>query len=1232
MLNRVVQADAEITVVRRATTVAVENVRQHITAIFSKYRNVRGWARGILEDQSMTDAGWESNMLRYSHVTVDGRLGRFFKGFEGGNERSNAPNKATLKTLAYIGDHYHSALQAQQVAQELQGRLTKLERQYEEISKEGNSLLEGFNRDFASLTEDVQQIASGLAEEVDVIVKKINVDYENTLGLPKTSKSLSAVMKTATIHSQNFLPSLVDTFADVDQLLRQTIERKNKAMAKALNHMQRISTVQSAIASFQPKLADLDLGEEDGAALDALTYINQIPLVYGSLLVEAVRRQEWLGKMMADSSTLAEEMATHKDDEERRRRKWLRTVRDYLGQTALDTKTLGIEVNVKNNESSWPALTRDDVDRFVASLKDVGAFDATIKDVEEAMRALDMPSKQQMRYANAQFKNGSIHGANYGRNSLLMCGDDDLIQTLQSDKAKLEDRLKGSESRVRKLEDLLHRSSQMQRPIPSRPSSSGLDRFSTSPVLPQAAMISHKPSDTDMRRASFSSRPVSATFGGTDKTVLQKIVQLEGELEAEKSKSARLQENVASHAKTYEGLQQQVQDETSLKKDLMANFEAQQVEFDSERRLFHDENRKLKIRLEEMEEELDRTLGNHDDEVAAVREEAAARAEGATEKTASLEDKIRSQSSRISDLQLDSESQKERQAEVQRVLASAHSQLAGGKEIPKSLEDLVAAVELLSQRATNHHREIQLALETTREENTSAGNRLKDQSDEIMALQNHLLQEQNGANDLRRQLAAEKGRFQSLNKDFDDHRQELDQLRAQFEDHNTGPDALKNRLATEEQKVEHLHLELASAQAAADQSEREMTGLREQIELLQSQSFTADARLQARGERAGQVSLHLFTQVDRLTRTLEGIGYSVTRQEDAMVIQRIPRSAAGANSTMVDQSQTIGATSPGPPSSAQYSSPPSYLHWAASEDEDKETEDFEAFMHESLAFDMDAFSEAVVKRVKDVEHLARKWQREAKAYREKFQRAHLDAQQKISFRSFKAGDLALFLPTRNQTPSRPWAAFNVGAPHYFLREHESHKLAARDYLLARISHVEERVVDLGQGLDGPATGDAPPKSDVGAAGDEYNPFGLSDGLRWHFLDAAEDKLSAPTTPGPGKTTVASVHVDAAGSIQRSAARDGADDGGVSKTLAKSLDSRRSSANSRKSIAGAAPGAALSPNATLSPHATSVEAGAPAAPTPLTETATAAEETPRKPLPARARIPEEDVRRDQLLDP
>lgn len=64
------------------------------------------------------------------------------------------------------------------------------------------------------------------------------------------------------------------------------------------------------------------------------------------------------------------------------------------------------------------------------------------------------------------------------------------------------------------------------------------------------------------------------------------------------------------------------------------------------------------------------------------------------------------------------------------------------------------------------------------------------------------------------------------------------------------------------------------------------------------------------------------------------------------------------------------------------------------------------------SFDQDGLLKAITKTGSTI----RKWQKHCKGYRER-------AKDKISFRNFAEGDLALFLPTRN-SKLRPWAAFN----------------------------------------------------------------------------------------------------------------------------------------------------------------------------------------------------------------
>ncbi|KAF7971237.1 hypothetical protein HWV62_21548 [Athelia sp. TMB] len=113
----------------------------------------------------------------------------------------------------------------------------------------------------------------------------------------------------------------------------------------------------------------------------------------------------------------------------------------------------------------------------------------------------------------------------------------------------------------------------------------------------------------------------------------------------------------------------------------------------------------------------------------------------------------------------------------------------------------------------------------------------------------------------------------------------------------------------------------------------------------------------------------------------------------------------------------------------------------------------------------------------EIRRTIRKWQKQCKEYRER-------AKGKISFRNFGEGDLALFLPTRNSV-AKPWAAFNVSFPHYFLQAtgHLGEQLKTREWIVARITSIAERVVDHND-----------PTS---------NPYGLGDGVKYYMLQVED---------------------------------------------------------------------------------------------------------------------------------
>ncbi|EPT00582.1 hypothetical protein FOMPIDRAFT_152203 [Fomitopsis schrenkii] len=146
------------------------------------------------------------------------------------------------------------------------------------------------------------------------------------------------------------------------------------------------------------------------------------------------------------------------------------------------------------------------------------------------------------------------------------------------------------------------------------------------------------------------------------------------------------------------------------------------------------------------------------------------------------------------------------------------------------------------------------------------------------------------------------------------------------------------------------------------------------------------------------------------------------------------------------------------------------------------------------AFDHDHFLEAINKAGSTI----RKWQKQCKEYRER-------AKGKISFRNFAKGDLALFLPTRNSV-SKPWAAFNVSFPHYFLQAtgHLAEQLKTREWIVARITSITERVVD----HKDPST----------------NPYGLGDGVKYYMLEVED--WTQPAYPSKRRDSAKKVSTEA----------------------------------------------------------------------------------------------------------
>ncbi|KAK3724183.1 oligomeric, coiled-coil, peripheral membrane protein [Vermiconidia calcicola] len=1181
----------EQVVIERCLGVAVASLQQHLKSAEQKYGTVQSWSEEVLQEQDTNAGNWEANLDSLRSIPARQEFARFLQPtFPGARRLSLQENTTTLQSFVDATSVRKAASGAKSLMTGFAQKVVKMREDLNNATKDGDELLRAAEQMSESSAASNSSEPAQLLEEIDIVVKKMASDLEHVQSLARTPQSVSQASKMALLHTRNYLPNLSDYCAEMNDLVQRTCQQRNNAADTAFENMRTLAKVESVLSELYQNMKSLELPQDEQQVLAALNIVSRLPSVYGALLVESVRRREWVAKMRRDAATLQEEVAVYKDEEDKRRKRWVRSVEDVIKAESLRSNVLGIELSLFNEGGTWPMVTREELQQYCDCLTEVYGPCPVTEEMAAAIKDLDQPTRKQIKHAKA-FKNGSMHEAAFGDTSLLLRGDDQ-NKSLRDMNTRLEEELKGQKSRVRKLEDLLHRSSHIGRAgsadLFTPQSGSPLDRNMTSP-----APFASRPSDELPRNSSLQHRRKASVQGVEEQKLARRVVDLEKA--AQKEASGRKDSDAEA--------QKLVEEAISTKKDLMENMEAQQREFATERRNLEADLAEARDKVEELESDLERLMGSRDDEktgadarvavfeaeIARLKEDAsghAARAANEHDRRAALERKLQvaetaraEVETQVQRMRLEQEKRQEAESEQLQLLATAYAHLAPSDGAPGGIAALSAALEDVSRRSAAHAKDLEEAIAFAKCENESLWSSNERQKNELASTTQNQSDIEDQARQTQERLASEEARAKSLEQQLGEEKEQLRILRTKFAEGETGSDALQQRVAEEEARTGRLSSELAEANSHIISLDVELMRLQKKHKSYHATAEASAERLKKSAEHAKEVSQRLFAQNSRLGRLLERLGLVISYQDDAMLIERA--SKLGSSTTMIDPyaglNRTISLTSPPPTRKSSTTDEPSdfsILHWSEAETVEEETAQFEAYLAHISRFNVETFGEAVVKRVRDFEYTARKYNKEAKesvkradAYKERSLKLKTEAHTKIAVKDFKEGDLALFLPTRGQAKGA-WAAFNVGCPHYFLAEKDGMRLGSRDYIVARINKIEQKVVDLSKTLpQQPEARSVDEASDATPSFEDDNPFDLSDGLTWWMVHATEERGAggAPTTPGLGKSTVAAANVDARGSIRIKRSSKGED---ATKHLNKSLDSRRSSSNSKKSVAGA----------------------------------------------------------------
>ncbi|KOS18491.1 Autophagy-related protein 11 [Escovopsis weberi] len=1188
-LSAVAQAQYhEMDVMIKCLDAAVANLELSIKQIEPKYNELKKWVTPTLLEHERLAATWENCLDLARSTPISPTLVHFMT-----RGQVDKPHP-TLEDLIELETARKAGKLAPTAHRRFSDKAAELERAAARMYQALEALIADFDKLMARSYLERSAESPQLLQQIEASVKHFDSDYRTVVSYTSSQRDLAQASKAASTHTERLIPTLKKQVKELDDFVQCATKSRNAIAADSVTFMRNIADITSLHSGVRNHINVLNQSEDDMTTFDYLRLIQQLPYMYASFMAEAIRRREWIDKMKNDSSTLANEMALFQDEESKRRKKWQKMVGSMYGP-GLDTNVMGLEVSLRGDDVSWPAIDKSELDEFLLALQERDTDPELLDDIVKLVADLHSPTRQQSKRVKA-FKNGSVHEASLGRSGLMIRGDDELLRSLQDDKSRLENKLKTAESRVRRLEDLLHRQTQT-----SRPGSlfQGHERHDSS-----SSAKSHQ----------FDNRRLSSE---APEPLLRKITQLENELREERERSVATQKDLETRATERDDIRDRFQEVNSTKKDLLENMEALKKEFMDERISLENEIKSLKARLEETEDDIEHfgesrenEKATYDERIQALEEELeqlnktrkddALRAQGQVEflrKETNIQRQQLDASERklqlaqeearsgLRKLRLVEESAEQRLQTLQKL----YDEIAPDATVPIDEADLAEALLSGAVDVIEKLRNSGSNASLLRTELDQAQSQTRELRRELSETKDRLSAEETSARHARENLAEEQARIAALENEVAEGREQLSQLRARLSDGETGSETLRKKLEKEEKKATELSEEIASRQSQMGSLEEEVRLYKEKLDTLQERMSALNSQFEVRDGRTKDLTQRLYSQNDRLARLLERVGFSVRREEGVMSINRIPRSDKLTNpndssdpGSSLRRSVTLGGRA------MAESVDLDLLYWINDADPSAETEKYEAFMSKMGSFDTDLFSDTIYHRVKEAEHKARKWQREARAYRDKAHSVQKEAHNKIAFKNFKEGDLALFLPTRNQQAGA-WAAFNVGFPHFFLREQDGHRLRDREWLVARISRIQERVVDLSKSLQASSEADPPDE-------ENDNPFQLSDGLRWYLIDAQEDKAGAPATPGMGKSTVAATPVEATANIQTQMARGKGKRGesiasieGINKTLSKSLESRRSSSGSKKALPFSIGGTALLKNSALASETNSLRA-------------------------------------------
>lgn len=394
--------------------------------------------------------------------------------------------------------------------------------------------------------------------------------------------AMSSAIRSFQNHNREYIPNIQATASSLLESLRAVYELRLKISTQSQSYLQRLSSAQERMVSIGPQLQEVDdLFGNSQDSYDLLKEVETLTEGYGEGLQEGFRRGLWKTRRAKRLDRVKEEIASLRSQERQARKAWGEVsanggvVWSFIDNLSDEEDPPTPTSNGLRDTDSESSVTRKDMETFILEISKSPLFESIALSLKEHLQILIAS----IQTPQIDVATSPLRLTTSDEISLKTREGSEIYEQLLRDKTRAEDRARNFESRVKNLEEMLHRQFRTPprnfSPIPGMGTGSG-------PGSPRSQMDGFDGAvGMGMMLGGSILRTTSPDVG-----VLQKRIM---ELEREKA-----------------GMIEQLTDAEGTKRDLMANLEEQSKLFQAEREDLLREKHDLERDAERFEAEINR--------------------------------------------------------------------------------------------------------------------------------------------------------------------------------------------------------------------------------------------------------------------------------------------------------------------------------------------------------------------------------------------------------------------------------------------------------------------------------------------------------------------------------------------------------------------------------------------------------------------------------------------------